>query len=542
MKNVIPLIFILLLASNLYSQNKINIDSLHYQYIKSFDVLMFSKKIIDNDQIIKNEKTALLKKYNSLSDSLKPILNNIDHIELEQNRIIFNCQTSPDLSSYKNSLKKLYVFSNENPKILIDKAENILKTADMVMLGFENYAENEKEVADYAAKSTSEFYKQIGAADWTIKDRQRLINLFATRYTKRQTYLQAGYYYRHFDTLFREKEVKQNLVESKIPEIEQTYLEGNLYPTIYNQDSLKNKKIVLIPKHQDLFRLTHLINILKSKKKAYKDYDVLILRDPNIISDPFLKVLNDNLTFSNYYIGNYAADNKNILNFPSYTLWDESGIIKIASNNAIPFFEELNKPVREEQEKTTQEYLRLRETGLKKLDSLKKHPADVSVKFTSEHDNIKLILRGSWPENVSTRIDSNAFDDVKKPSRVKAPDIVMLEITSENRELYKLPVFIDIEKDNLLTITNIKSEVSINFESEDNQQLYDAYQKIKYFNLAKSAYLNIIKEYPFKNSEFIDFLESKINEYENKIKKVYGSLDDDNKKNKLKRITDDFYE
>lgn len=488
------------------------VDSLavvYAPYRNAMDILKGSQAFLPQDSV------AFAKEWQRLNENLKQVSDRVAKVNPGQGAISFNLQRKIDLVTYNTNsdslqrrLYQLYTYVATHQTEIVENVAQFTKVAECLMSISSNTLTNEVSMAAFHAGLALALYKQLNTQDWDHEQHNTFFSFFAAQYAKTGNIRMTEKFYRQVDSLWVKDEEQADSAKQQFPLADTWQLQnGFLQPTGKSWKNLGKSKIILSPKHQDLYTLVYLISNLRAFDKAYRDlYDVVILYDNTVISPEYLNAIKQNLTFWDYYLVAETPGidvNRGLL--PAAMLLNAENEVVYKTQNLNALFKKLNESLESQQDQEKALY----DVDLaQKKEALKQKALEVadSIPYKVTHSHITFTLKGLWEEELTTELTPLRYSETDTLVDTTKPYMAIFTVVHPEYLVYQMLVLVN-GKPQEITITSgnlyKKTVTYLNGKVRKNQQAIAAIDQ----SLALQAnYATIQKNYPFQQTAFINHI------------------------------------
>jgi hypothetical protein len=492
-------------------QPKDTLAQLYRPYQGAMSILLQNQRAMPRDSLVfAQEWQRLNARLKHLSDSIAANNTTKAPIYFEYQRLIDQVTYNTHKDSLQPRLNNLYAYTALHQDALVENGPQFNKIAKCLVGVTNDQALTESAIIAHNTSLINALYKQLNTTGWDAKKHQDFFSFFAAQYTNTSNIGMAEKLYRQFDSLLVHKETtpKPNpyvFLDSL------NFVNGLLKSTNKTWKDLKKGKIVIQPQEQSLFALVYLVRTLWAWDKTYqKDYDIIVLRNKDVITDEFLKATKRNLAFYNYHIASYTAqDSLWMQGLPRYATLTPNNTIDFASQDWITFFNHLNVPIAAQQavyDKQYKETLQKRKAARQKVLAL---PIDASEKYSNSHQRVKVTLKGYWQDSLSTKITPVRWTETDTLPKTKKPYLAQLQVFSRADRMHQCFVFVNGKKQNISLMADRAFNINQSYKRKKNTEWYNALTTIDSTLMLQTNYELLIASYPFAKSDFVSQLKIK---------------------------------
>ncbi|MCP3908724.1 MAG: hypothetical protein GY712_11995, partial [Oceanicoccus sp.] len=297
-------------------------------------------------------------------------------------------------------------------------------------------------IAAFNAQFAQALYRQLDTKGWDNTAKLHFFSFFAAQYANMGNIRMAEKFYRQFDTLLVQEQPAPKRMHFTLPNDLQ-FRNGVMHYTSLSWKDLRKGKIIIHAQQQDLFNMVYLITTLRAFDVAYRNnYDVVIVRDRNIVTDEYLRAVKRNLAFDEYYIATIdSALMASLGEMPAVLLLNAYDEVEFQTNNITTLFKKLNAPLEAQHEQS--ELRRLAALAQKK-EALKQRTVQTknNISYQTKHKNITFILKGNWEENLSTQLSPVRWNETDTIVNTTKPYLAQFEVKHTQYPVYQLLVLV----------------------------------------------------------------------------------------------------
>ena len=492
-------------------QPKDTLAQLYRPYRSAMDILLQSQRAMPQDSVVfAKEWQRLHSGLKHLSDSIATNNTTKAPIYFEFQRLIDQVTYNTQKDSLQPRLNNLYAYTALHQNALVENGPQFNKIAKCLIEVRNDQALSESAIIAHNASLISALYKQLNTTAWDTKKHQDFVSFFAAQYTNTNNIGMAEKLYRQFDSVLVHKETAPK-PNAYVFSDSLNFINGLLKPTNKTWKDLKKGKIVIQPQEQSLFQLVYLIRTLWAWDKTYKnEYDIIVLRNKESITDEFLKATKRNLAFANYHIASYTTkDSVWAQGLPRYAMLSPNNTIDFATQNPITFFKQLNIPIAAQQADYDQRYKASREKREAARAKELALPIDASEKYSATQEEIQVSLRGHWQDSLSVKISPVRWSDTDTLPSTKKPYLAKLEIKLKDYTMHQQFVLVTGKKQHLNLLGDRAFKITPNYQRKKNNRWHKALTTIDNTLMVEYNYNYLIASYPFPGSDFVGHLKKK---------------------------------
>ena len=455
---------------------------------------------------IAEEWQRLHTNYKRLADSLQQHAQPNKAIHFETQRLIDGINYRKNDTQLNDQLEALYSYAAQHQNTLVEDDRQLQKIAQCVVGIRPEGVTNETQIIQHNARHIQDFYKHLDTSDWSEKMHRRFISFFAAQYINIGSVRKTEKLYRHFDSLFVPQKPTAAISNFSLPD-SLRFQNGTLALTPQNWSTLTKDKIVVPLAGQNMFDYVYLVSLLRTVHRNYAEkYDVILLRSTYEEHHAYLTNVKRNLAFDEYYIATLSADEVNTAStLPAVFIVNAKNEVTYQAGHTNTLFKTLNAPV--EEAKALAEEERLADLEQKKA-ALKQHAirAKDSISYRATHEKIRFTLKGLWEEDLSTQLTPVQWNENDSLPDTSYPYMATFEVMHPQYKVYELLVLVTGKKQDITITSGDRYKKTVTYAKEKNARVHEAIQNIDTSLTQQATYAHLIDNYPFKETEFFDYL------------------------------------
>ncbi len=506
-------IFFILLSCWAQAQAQQPVDSLsalYAPYRGAMGMLYQSQPALPQDS------TAFAREWQRLNTELKHVSDSVTVVNTTEAATYFELRRHVDLITFNTKpdslpprLNRLYGYTAAHQNAILENSIQFNKVAQCLMGIRNDSLRNDLKIAAFSAQFVQALYRQLDTKDWDNTDKHYFFSFFAGQYANMGNMRMAEKIYRQFDALLVQEQPAPKRMHFTLPNDLQ-FRNGVMHYTSIRWKDLKKGKIIIHVQQQDLFNMVYLITTLRAFDVAYRNnYDVVIVRDRNIVTDEYLRAVKRNLAFDEYYIATIdSALMASLGKMPAVLLLNAYDEVGFQTNNITTLFKNLNAPL--EAQHNQSELRRLAALAQKK-EALKQRTiqAKDNISYQTEHKNITFVLKGNWEENLSTQLTPMRWSETDTIVDTTKPYLAQFEVKHPQYQVYQLMVLVNGKQQEISITSNWLNQKELSCSQNEQAGFHEARQNIDSTLMLESNYNSIIANYPFQASPFIKNLKQK---------------------------------
>lgn len=479
-------------------------DSVHEPYHASFreatNLLHQARQMIPSDStIIDREKERVSHAYAEVSQKIKDQHTTSDYVDFETRRLISLCYSAPNLSQlmdYQNTLfdhvakyssvfEKYFELNN-------DIAQCIVNSYESQSIWFKDT------LLQYVVRAAEQHMESLNAGKWSEVKQQDFINMYAAHYYQRGIVSMAEPFFRHFKDVYGYEQAQIKTMPA-LPS-NQSVLSAGLAATNKTFASFQNNKILLTAFEESPYNLIYLITQLRTAREAYPQTPVLILRDPQKVSNSYIMALGRNLAFSDYYIVN--LNNPQGIDKAACCYHEKNGQLAFAANSPVRCMEWLEEPLEEKM----QAQKRQLQKNYEKLQERKKQraslPEDNTIRYTVSQDLITVNFRGYWDTKPQIRVKQYHFLESHKDLLWDQVQLAELQVLVDGGPVYSTEIICTGSPLEVDIIAGAQHGMHTSFNDQLNRDYAALSGALDSLFRIQNTYTHLLENYPFPESPF----------------------------------------